>query len=115
MNNKAGIFFILALGSGTPAFADDLLPATSEDAALFDQQLAQQPGNNSRKNNFGRLVSDEATNLKAENQKGHLGTVVSGQRRNDAGSSASSGMGGGDGGGLSGGMGDTPTAALSGP
>jgi hypothetical protein len=62
------------------AFAQTLVPATSEDIDAFDRQLAE-----ARKDNFGKQVSEEAKKLKSteKQERRDMGQFVSDQRRKE--------------------------------
>ncbi len=62
------------------AFAQTLVPATSEDIDAFDRQLAE-----ARKENFGKQVSEEAKKLKGteKQDRSDMGQFVNDQRRKE--------------------------------
>jgi hypothetical protein len=123
MNTKMILSAVVSLLLVLPGYADDLIPATSDDITDFDQQVSTQVESESRsvglreeakhadkaqkskdkkvrKENFGLIVSTEAKRLNEESgdKKKEMGKWVSEQRRQNAkssgGSSAGSNAGG---------------------
>lgn len=105
---RAMVFIVFIFSVFTFAVnAQELVPATSEDQDVFDQQLEQaqtqkpaQPvktnpaATKERKSRFGSLVKEEASKLKAADQstRKEMGQRVSDQRRkNPAAGGASTG------------------------
>ena len=79
-----GLFLFASL-----AFADDVVPATTDDVKQFDQQVTntkqkmnQHRVREQRKANFGQTVSKEAKTLKEEGVKSKFGQTVSEQAKN---------------------------------
>ena len=125
MNTKMILSAIVSLFLALPGYAEDLIPATSDDITDFDQQVSTQveaesrsvglreesnradkaqksKDKKARKENFGLIVSTEAKRLNDESadQKKEMGKWVSDQRRQNAKSSGGSNSGS-NGGGIS--------------
>ena len=90
--NAVKIFTLAMLFLSHSAFSQELIPATSEDQEVFDQQLeaAQAQSKDvtpeaakNRKSGFGSLVADEAKKLKDSTVEGRkaMGQLISNQKR----------------------------------
>jgi hypothetical protein len=114
--NKAAVFLILlAAVYVQPLFAQDLVPATSEDMQEFDRQVAKQikpksKGNLGKPSNFGSQVSEEARKLKdaSDDQGDNFGKWVSSQRKKSDQGEASAAASVGNGNGNNGNRGKKP-------
>ena len=118
MNAKMILSTIVSLFLALPGYAEDLIPATSDDITDFDQRVSTQVESESRsvglreeakhadkaqkskdkkarKENFGLIVSTEAKRLNDESsdKKKEMGKWVSEQRRQNVKSTGSSNTG----------------------
>jgi hypothetical protein len=125
MKKRNMLTILVAMTLALPGWADDLIPATSDDIADFDKKVSEnlnsdveninveknkdknKDKNNDkskdkkeRKQNFGLIVSTEAHRLNEESgdQKKQMGKWVSDQRRQNSGGAANGGANGNSGG-----------------
>lgn len=107
VNFMKKLSFIILLSFTQSLFAQDLVPATSEDLQDFDRQIIKMKesskvsGKGSAKDNFGAVVKEEVRKLKDStvDEKKKFGSWVSSQRKKtsqgqpaDGGSSASNNL-----------------------